>query len=512
MKKLIIGGLVAALSLSAGCTLNLAGPQPYLEHTTVVTSADGTRLVAHYFPATGLKTGEQAPTIMIGSGWSFPAYPEWLSDLGGGGNFQVGMLMPRQYRDRGYNVVTWDNRGFGTSDGPVDLLNVNTTGADLHALVDWIATEPSAQLESEGDPIVGVTGGSYGGGISIVAGIDEPRVDAIIPNMAWNSLPESLYPDEVVNVGWGTLLCSLGDGLSYLFGQMGGPLGTRVDDRLGPRLRKVCGVIQTGTADNDDIEFMTSASPLTQVEKIQVPTLILAGTADTLFPLKGNITNYRMLADNNIPLKMMWYCGGHGLCNSGLGDLGHMKNMQLAWFDKYLKGIDTDTGPGFEWTDQNGAWQTSTTYPNPTKTITHTSSGTLNMLPFSFSGFFIVPTPAWNAITIPLPAPATPTAIVQAPKLTLKYRGTADRSNAAVFAQFIDRRNNTIAGSQITPIRLQLDGKPHELTVDLNAIAWNWDRTAPLALQITDSSTLYFREAATGQVVFDQIKVDLPTS
>ena len=503
---------VGLLSVS-GCALNLAGPAPYQEHTSVVTSADGTRLVAHYFPATGLVAGDTAPTVMIGSGWSLPAYPEWLNGLDTGGSFEVGMVTPGQLRDRGYNVVTWDNRGFGNSDGPVDLLNVTTSGADIRALVDWIATEPSARMQAANDPIVGVTGVSYGAGLSFVAGIAEPRVDAIIPNMGWNSLPDSLYPNEVVNAGWGNLLCTLGDGLSYLFGQMGGPLGPRVDDRMGPRMHKVCNVLNTGVADADDVEFLTTSSPGEQISTITAPTLILAGTADTLFPLKGDVTNYRMIAEHGTPLKMMWYCGGHGICNTPTRDMKHLAAQQFAWFDKYLKGAGVSTGPGFEWADQFGEWHSEDTYPQESgNVVTQTGRGTLNLIPLSFSGFFIVPTPSWNAVMIPLASPPAVTNVLHAPKLTLRYQGTGSPKNAAVFAQLVDRRNHTIAGSQVTPIRLQLDGAPHEVTVDLNTIAWAWSSASPLALQITDSSSVYFRENASGSVEFRAITIEMPTS
>lgn len=82
------------------------------------------------------------------------------------------------------------------------------------------------------------------------------------------------------------------------------------------------------------------------------------------------------------------------------------------------------------------------------------------------------------------------------PEIDVEVPGTGTPNNAAVFAQFVDRRNNTIAGSQVTPIRLQLDGQPHEITVELNTLAWVWSSASPLALQITDSSSVYFRESA----------------
>ena len=71
--------------------------------TTKVTSFDGTLISVNYFPASGLKTGQKAPTILNGPG------------LGTAGNIDpnsvtiVDDLVPglAPLRDDGYNVVTW---------------------------------------------------------------------------------------------------------------------------------------------------------------------------------------------------------------------------------------------------------------------------------------------------------------------------------------------------------------------------------------------------------------------
>ena len=62
----------------------------------------------------------------------------------------------------------------------------------------------------------------------------------------------------------------------------------------------------------------------------------------------------------------MWFCGGHGVCNvdsdgaAALGDSEHVQMRRLQWFDRYLKGNKaTQTGPPFEWIDQNGQWHES---------------------------------------------------------------------------------------------------------------------------------------------------------
>ena len=57
-----------------------------------------------------------------------------------------------------------------------------------------------------GDPRMGMVGGSYGGGIQLVTAAIDPRVDAIVPTISWNTLNDSLYPNQAFKTSWGTLL------------------------------------------------------------------------------------------------------------------------------------------------------------------------------------------------------------------------------------------------------------------------------------------------------------------
>ena len=73
----------------------------------IVSSFDGTPIVTHFFPAQGLQGGERAPTIMVGHGW------------GGSGEMDENGGDVGPFREAGYNVLTWDARGFGGSGGTV---------------------------------------------------------------------------------------------------------------------------------------------------------------------------------------------------------------------------------------------------------------------------------------------------------------------------------------------------------------------------------------------------------
>ena len=51
------------------------------------------------------------------------------------------------------------------------------------------------------DPEVGMIGGSYGGGVQFAAAAVDPRIDAIVPIIAWNNLAYSLAPNNATLSG-----------------------------------------------------------------------------------------------------------------------------------------------------------------------------------------------------------------------------------------------------------------------------------------------------------------------
>ena len=108
-----------------------------------MTSFDGTQISVNYFPASGLKTGDRAPTILNGPG------------LGTAGNIDpnsltiVDDLVPglAPLRDDGYNVVTWDPRGEFASGGILQLDSPEFEGRDVSAIIDWVVPQPATGFD-----------------------------------------------------------------------------------------------------------------------------------------------------------------------------------------------------------------------------------------------------------------------------------------------------------------------------------------------------------------------------
>ena len=95
----------------------------------------------------------------------------------------------------GFAVLTWSARGFGKSTGQIALDSPDYEVKDVEQLVSWLARQPRVLLDHPGDPRVGITGASYGGGIALLAAAYDHRIDAIVPQITWNSLATALFPN-----------------------------------------------------------------------------------------------------------------------------------------------------------------------------------------------------------------------------------------------------------------------------------------------------------------------------
>src|SRR5919201_3063576 len=283
---------VRSTLLGATAALLLTAPAAAARDATV-TSFDGTPIAVSFFAAEGLGAGQRAPTMLEGHGWggSRETDPNKAS-YEQTGNVGVGPL-----RRAGFNVLTWDARGFGNSGGTVEVDSKDYEARDVSALIDWLAQQPEALLDKPGDPRVGMTGVSYAGGIELVTAPLDKRIDAIAPIIAWHSLLTSLYKESTVKGGWASLLYA--DGVA----------GSR--NRLDPHITSAFTTgLSSGTLSPDDKAWFDSRGPGDAVSRIRIPTLLVEGTADTLFTLHEAIANYDVLRADGVPTKMVWFCGG----------------------------------------------------------------------------------------------------------------------------------------------------------------------------------------------------------
>ncbi len=474
-----------------------------------LTSFDGTQIYVHFMPAAGLLDGQQAPTIFEGPGLGMPGSTSLngtpldgiLTDFLGA--VQVGTL-----RNAGYNVVTWDPRGEFSSGGQAELDSPEFEAKDVSAIISWVATQPEVQLDGPGDPRFGMVGPSYGGGVQLVTAATDHRVDAIVPAIAWNSLNTSLYKSEAFKTGWGSLLT-----LALL------ATLARPNPAIYPAA--IYGAL-TGTLTQAQQDLLTERGPADLLGDITAPTLLIQGTVDTLFTLQEANRNALTLIGNEVPTKVVWFCGGHGLCTNNLLDDTDGKLITadtLAWLARYVKGDqNADVGPQFEWVDQNGQYYSSTTYPAPagsTIVVSSNTGGVLPLLPFlGGSGPLLVVLPiggtkALNAYNLAIPAATNTTYIVGTPELSLTYSGEGISTH--VYAQLVDDTTGQVLGNQVTPIAVTLDGQTHSITVPLEQVAQTLNPGQRVTLQLVASAADYGTLWTAGTLRVSSIQLTLPT-
>jgi ABC-2 type transport system ATP-binding protein len=474
----------------------------YQARDVVVQSFDGAGILVHFFPAEGLQPGQRAPTVLSGHGWGGTGDPDPDSDTSGiPGRIGNGAL-----RRAGYNVLTWDARGFGLSDGVVQVNAPEAEALDTQALIDFVATQPEALLDCVGDPRVGMVGYSYGGAIQLTSsGVGEDRLDALIPDIAWSSLRSSLYPDETPLSGWISILLAIGVPAAEAHGEGLDPHIHAAEEEIGT----------TGVLSHENTSWFESRGPGVLVEEIRVPTFFTQGTVDTLFRLDEAVANFSALRANGVPVKMMWYCGGHGACTTrgGTGtDPDHMQDAALAWLARHLgRDASVDTGPRFEWLADDGVWRGARDYPLAEDApLVGTGTGALTLRVTSTDGAGIMAMPAAEAVNIPIAAPDAPAQVVGSPRFSLTYSGLATARETRVFAQVVDRNNNVVLGNQATPIPVILDGQVRTITRSLEAVATSLTSESRLELQIVNASDLFVRQRAAGALNVLAARVELP--
>ncbi|MEO7124517.1 MAG: alpha/beta fold hydrolase [Nakamurella sp.] len=304
----------------------------------------------------------------------------------------------------GFVVLTYSARGFGNSTGRIALDSLDYEVADARALVDWLAKQPEVAQDGPNDPRVGVTGGSYGGALSLMLAGTDPRVDAVAAVETWNNLEQALFPNNIGRVTVGSnppspsaagvaptpaFVPAAADGVfkqawtaalmsSILAAGPGagtanendaspggpadnppgnssgrdGPNGSGISpvaDACGRLMPQLCAaylqVAESGRISSAMTALLTRSSPAQVVSKITAPTLLLQGEQDTLFGLDQADANAREIAAAGTPVAVGWYPGGH----SGGGLDGQSQDRITDWFRYYLAGHGSKPSRSFQY-------------------------------------------------------------------------------------------------------------------------------------------------------------------
>ncbi|MBU8549834.1 alpha/beta fold hydrolase [Streptomyces sp. Babs14] len=314
-RRLLAAAAAVVVLAGAGTWTAVAGDDPPPVHRSdrVVAVGDGVRLDTSYFTA-GPAGRRPAVLLAHGFGGSKADLRDQAEDLA---------------RD-GYAVLTWSARGFGESTGKIGLNAPDGEVADVSRLIDWLAERPEVRLDGKGDPRVGVAGGSYGGAVSLLAAGHDDRVDAIAPAVTYWNLSDALFPNGVFKKLWAGIFVNLGGGCG------------RFEDDLCRMYQRVA---ESGKPDAAATALLDERSPQAVADRIDVPTLLVQGQTDSLFPLGQADLAAEAIRDNGAPVAVDWIAGGH---DGGDLETDRVEARIGAWFDRYLKDdASAGTGPAF---------------------------------------------------------------------------------------------------------------------------------------------------------------------
>src|SRR5215470_15179688 len=383
--KVIVAVVAAAALVAAGIVLAVAlsQPAPLTIRTVRIPVVDGPggnqRVVidASFFTPPG---GGRLPAVLLAHGF--------------GETKDAVRPQAENLARAGFNVLTWSARGFGASTGQIGLDSPDYEVKDVEQLVTWLAHQPRVLLDHPGDPRVGITGASYGGGISLLAAAYDHRIDAVVAQSTWNNLATALFPNGagggpaggVFKRQWAGLLFTQGSvgfgsagrgqgGQTTQAGQSGGgqsgrnsqqaregqdgrpgqvlPAGLGGSALCGRFQPRICAIYQqiaaTGRATPQAIALLLRSSPASVAGRMRAPTLLIQGQHDSLFGLDQASANYQEIRRNGAPVDMVWFAGGH---DGGDQETARVDELTAQWLGRWLapghppRGADTGQ-PGF---------------------------------------------------------------------------------------------------------------------------------------------------------------------
>lgn len=281
----------------------------------------------------------------------------------------------------GFVVLAYSARGFGASSGQIGLDSLDYEVSDARAVVDWLGHRDEVLQDGPDDPRVGVTGGSYGGALSLMLAGTDPRIDAVVAIATWNDLTQALFPNNG-SVGGGSsgdrpapggsdgasaglsptpaAIADRGDGVfkrswaatlmsSLLIGggSATGPATSAGCGRMMPALcQAYTAVAETGRLTPDMSRLLARSSPAAVVGAITAPTLLVQGEQDTLFGLDQADANARAIAGHGATVAVSWYAGGH---DGGAPDQA-TEDRITDWLHHYLFRTGSTPSTAFRYT------------------------------------------------------------------------------------------------------------------------------------------------------------------
>jgi uncharacterized protein len=237
---------------------------------------------------------------------------------------------------RGYVQVTVDVRGTGRSGGSWDSFGPSEQ-RDGYDVVEWAAR----QAWSDGN--VGLDGPSYMGLNQLyTAALRPPHLKAIFPVVPMaDGYRDIVFSGGDINLSFIPLWLGLVTGGGLVADPI--TLLQHVGGALNFTLPTLLGSLTGSSSVAYDGPFWKTRSPIEVLDRIQVPTFVVGGLHDIF--QRGEPLIYERLK-RRVPARLLigpWtHVGGSQGAGLPADGVPSLPDLQLRWFDQYLKGIDTN--------------------------------------------------------------------------------------------------------------------------------------------------------------------------
>lgn len=284
-----------------------------------VTTHDGLQLEANLFlPASALvEEPADHPGVVMISSWASGEFFEYLGQQ-------------HQLAKQGVVTLAYTARGFWGSEGVVGVAGED----DVLDVSDALDTMLSAAPVDEDK--LGVSGISYGAGLSLLAAAADPRIKAVAALSGWNQLIEQLFANSVGNATWVRVLTASG----HLTGRLDPIVQHYADLILSPDLNsaEIAEAAAWGAA-------RSPGSYIEALNKNRPAVLLVKNWQDHMFTPNSSM---RLFSELTGPKLMLIQPGVHGaeIGAAVSGDAHPVYNTVRAWFAQWLQGEDLDLGEG----------------------------------------------------------------------------------------------------------------------------------------------------------------------
>ena len=264
-----------------------------------------------------------------------PPAPAVILAHGFGGSKESLNGQAQQLQENGFVVLTFSARGFGKTIAPISMNSPQFEIADAKALVDYLGKQKAVIRDKKNDPLVGVAGGSYGGALSLLLAGQDSRIDAVAADITWNNLETSLFNQSAETNSAGVFK-EMWTGYFFSVGMATPP---KLINECGRFSIEWCLAYQEATSGRPlsaaSKALMFASSPISVTKNINIPTLLMAGQADSLFPFDQALSTANQIKDAHpkTPLKLIWHAGGH---DGGVSESDRLNSEILSWFNAFL--------------------------------------------------------------------------------------------------------------------------------------------------------------------------------